>query len=113
MNMKNQWLFEVPFSLSETDHMARLSDNLHKEQRRDLRNLALQIAERMAHRKQSGQSSAGRHEAGIARKAQDITSSAMMAIDRGTSYGQVMNGLKNLLQSLINRQTKKKFNLKQ
>lgn len=112
MNMKNQWLFEVPFSLSETDYMARLSDNLHKDQRRDLRHLALAIAERMGHRQRSGQSSVGRHEAGIARKAQDITSSAMMAIDRGTSYGHVMNRLKIELQSLINRQTKKKPNLK-
>lgn len=108
MSMKNQWLFEVPFSSQETDYMARLSDSLHKEQRQLIRSLALEIARRMAHRKRSGQSSAGRHEAGITRKAQDITASALKTIDRGTSYGQVVTGLRNRLQSLINSQTKQK-----
>jgi hypothetical protein len=112
MNKQNQWLFETSFPLSETDYMARLSDSLHKEQRRDLRHLALAIAERMAHRKRSGQSSGGRHEDGITRKADDITASALKTIDRGTSYGQVMTGLKIRLQSLINSQTKKKPKLR-
>ncbi|MEH1825228.1 MAG: hypothetical protein V7L22_07635 [Nostoc sp.] len=114
MNMKNQWLFETPFSLPEIDYMARLSDNLHKEQRQTIRGLARQIAELMAHRNQSRQSSLGRHEEGIARKTQDITGSAFKAIDRGISYGQVVTQLKVRLQSLNNRrqQAQKKSKLR-
>lgn len=114
MNKQNQWLFEAPLLLQETDYMARISANLHKDQRREIKRLALQIAELMAHRKQSGQSSVGRHEEGIARKTQDITESALKAIDRGTSYGQVLTGLKNRLQSLINSrmQARKKLTTK-
>lgn len=103
MNKHTQWLFEAPFSLQETDYMARLSDSLHKEQRREIRGLARQIAELMAHRKGSGQSSLGRHEEGIARKTQDITQSAFKNIDRGISYGQVITSLRTRLQSLFKR----------
>lgn len=105
MNRQNQWLFEAPFPLQETDYMARLRDSLHKEQRQEIRRLALQIAELMAHRKQSGQSSVARHEEGIARKTQNIAESALKSIDRGISYGQVLTGLKNRLQGLINSRT--------
>lgn len=68
----------------------RKSRNLTAQQRQGIRNLAVQAARQLAHRRRSGRSRRNIDEQGIARKANNIESRALRMVDSGNSYEQVI-----------------------
>ncbi|MFM7449903.1 MAG: hypothetical protein ACKO24_15070 [Leptolyngbyaceae cyanobacterium] len=68
----------------------RKSRDLTVQQRQGIRNLAVQAARGLAHRRRRGRSRRNIDEQGIARKANNIESRALRMIDSCNSYEQVV-----------------------